>query len=106
MRVDEILSIVDSLKKNEIGEELKLHWLNEVEGRVHCEINKLPPEEYVKISTTLEELSIPMPYARIYMTYLLAMMSFVSKEYDLYTDIYMRYESEFSEYAKYCLRER
>lgn len=106
MRVDEILSIADSLKKNEIGEELKLFWLNEIEARVHCEINKLPLEEFKKISTTLQELSIPMPYARVYLTYLLAMMSFVSKEYDLYTDICIKYESEFSEYAKFCLRER
>lgn len=106
MRVDEILSIADSLKENEISEELKMHWLNEVEGRVHCEINKFPAENFEKISTTLHELSIPMPYSKIYLTYLLAMMSFASKEYDLYADIYMKYEREFSDYAKLCLRER
>lgn len=106
MRVDEILSIVDSLKKNEISEELKLYWLNEVEARVHCEINRLPTEDFEKISTTLQELTIPMPYSKIYLTYLLAMISFSSKEYDLYTDIYMKYEREFSDYAKFCLRER
>ena len=106
MRVDEMLSIADSLKKNEISEELKIYWINEVEARVHCEINKLPIDEFEKISTTVENLSIPMPYEKIYLSYLLAMMAFVAKEYDLYTDIYMKYESEFSEYAKFCLRER
>ena len=106
MRVDEIISIVDSLKENEISEDLKLYWLNEVESRVHCEIHKLPVDDFAKITTMDHELMIPMPYAKIYLNYLLAMIAFATKEYDLYTDIAMRYEREFSEYAKFYLRVR
>ena len=106
MRVDEVISIADSLKPNQISEELKIYWLNEVEGRVHCEIYKSSIDELNKIKTMDQELAIPMPYAKIYLNYLLGMMAFALKEYDLYADLTMRYEREFSEYAKFCLRSR
>jgi len=106
MRVDEILSIADTLKENAISEEIKLQWLNDVEGRVHCEIFKQSSEDFVTLKTTKDELSVPMPYARVYLNYILAMMAFIMKEYELYTDVMLRYERDFSEYAKYCLRSR
>ena len=31
MTIGEIVSIADSLKRNEISEEVKLHWINDVE---------------------------------------------------------------------------
>ena len=106
MRVDEIIAICDAIKTNEISEDLKLYWLNEVEGRVHCEINKSPIEGFSKLTTMAQELSIPMPYAKIYLSYMLAMIAFATKEYDLYADITNRYERELYEYAKYCLKAR
>ena len=106
MRIDELLNIADSIRKNEISEELKICWINDVEGRVHCEILRFSPESYIKLSNSRQELSIPMPYARVYLSYMLAMMAFVMKDYELYTDVMMKYEQEFSEYAKYCLRSR
>lgn len=106
MRVDEILSIADTLKENQISEEIKLQWLNDVEGRVHCEILGKAPEDFVTLKTTKDELSVPMPYARVYLNYILAMMAFIMKEYELYTDVMLRYERDFSKYAKYCLRSR
>ena len=106
MTIGEIVSIADSLKRNEISEEVKLHWINDVEGRVHCEIFKFTPESYITLTGMKQELMIPMPYARIYIGYILAMAAFASKEYDLYSDLMMRYERDFAEYAKFCLRTR
>ena len=106
MKVEEILSLADALKKNEISEEVKLHWLNEVEGRVHCEIFKSKVEDFVKLTALDHELSVPMPYSKMYLSYILAMIAFSSKEYDIYTDIMMQYEQNFSQYAKFCLRQR
>lgn len=106
MRVDEIISIVDALKSNEISEDVKVFWINEVEGRVHCEIKKRPIEEFESLSAMDDELTIPLPYTKIYLSYLLAMIAFASKEYDLYSDITLRYEQELSDYAKLCLRDR
>ena len=106
MRVDEILSTADTLKENGISEEIKLQWLNDVEGRVHCEIMGKASEDFVALKTTKDELSIPIPYANVYLNYILAMMAFIMKEYELYTDLTLKYERNFSEYAKYCLRKR
>ena len=106
MKISEIVSIADSLTPNEISEEVKLHWINDVEGRIHCEILKFSPKSYMKLTGMKQELMVPMPYARIYVGYILAMAAFTKKEYDLYSDLMMRYERDFSEYAKYCLRSR
>ena len=106
MNIQGILSIADSLKSNQINEELKIHWLNDVEGRVQCEILKSYPKSFSGFTTMKQELSVPAPYTRMYISYLLAMIAFAEKEYDLYTDLMMRYENEFSEYAKFCLRTR
>ena len=106
MRVDEILSIADSLMVNQISEELKLHWINEVEGRVHCEIMKAAPADFVSVNAMDHELSVPMPYAKMYLSYILAMIAFADKEYDLYTDVMMKFERDFCEYAKFYLRTR
>lgn len=106
MRVEEILSLADSLKKNEISEEVKLHWLNELEGRVHCEIFKRSIDDVVKLTALNQELSIPAPYTNVYISYLLSMIAFATKEYELYADLMMKYERDFSQYAKFCLRAR
>ena len=106
MTVQDIILIADSMKPNKINEEVKLHWLDDVEGRIHCEILKASPDDYIRITTLRRQLSIPTPYAGIYISYILAMIAFAEKEYDLYTDISMRYEKEFSEYAKFCIRTR
>ena len=106
MKAGELISIVDSIKANEIGEDAKFCWLDEVNSRVLCEIMKTPLENIGKISCGDDDLSVPSPYSRMYSEYILAMISFVGGEYESYLRMYAQFEKTYHEYAKYCIRTR
>ena len=106
MKAGELIAIVDNMKSNQIGEDVKFCWLDEVNARVLCEIVKTAPESIEKISCGEDELCVPSPYSRMYSEYLLAMLAFVGGEYDCYAKMYSAYEKTYLEYAKYCIRTR
>ena len=106
MKAGELMSIIDSIKANEIGEDSKFCWLDEVNSRVLCEIIKKPIEDIPKISCGEDELCVPSPYSKMYSEYLFAMIAFVGGEYDAYVKMYAEFEKTYHEYAKYCIRNR
>ena len=106
MKVNEIISIIDELKENDVNDELKLFWLNEVEGRINGEIFKRKREELQSIVSLSDDLSAPSTYSRIYVLYLGAMIEFGKGNYDSYYKILAEFEKAFSEYAKYIIRNR
>ena len=106
MKVERIIATLDAIKENKLTDETKLVWINEVEGRVECEIRKKKATEYRNIVGRNDELSVPEPYSRIYILYLAAMIAFTRGEYDLYGRTLIEYETAFSEYAKYVIRNR
>ncbi len=106
MKINEIISIADALKTNELSEEMKLGRLNDVEGRVFCEIYQKPPSEFHGAVSLTDELSVPAPYSRMYVLYLLAMIAFSRSEYELYERMLIDYENVFSEYARFYIRNR
>ncbi len=106
MKVDELIALADGLKNNDLSVDLKLRWINDVEGRVHCEIKGLAPGEHLDIMTTEQEISVPMPYAKMYLSYIIAMIAFSKGEYELYSDLMMKHERDFCDYAKFCIRNR
>ena len=44
MKVRELLEALDATRPNELSDALKLRWINDVEGRVQCEIHKKMPQ--------------------------------------------------------------
>jgi len=106
MKAGEIIGIVDSIKKNEIGEDVKFGWLGDAEGRVLCEIKKMQAVDVSPITSGECELSVPSPYSKMYSIYLVAMICFFTGDYDGYVKANTEYEQTFSEYAKYCIRTR
>jgi len=106
MKAGELIAIVDSIKQNEISEDVKFAWLNEAEARELCEIRKEPALDMGAISCGESELSVPSPYSKMYSMYLVAMIAFVLGEYDTYAKANAEYEQVFYEYAKYCIRTR
>ena len=106
MKASDIINLVDSVKSNEIGEDVKFNWLSEANARVLCEIAGKSPEAIVRITGGDDELYVKSPYSRMYSEYLLAMVFFVGGEYDAYLKAYSAYEKTFLEYAKYCIRNR
>ncbi len=106
MKVYEIITISDSLKENQLSDEVKMNRINEVEARVFCEIFGKSPKDFNGVRSFNDELSVPIPYTRMYTLYLGAMSAFADGEYELYNQMTVDFEKIFSEYAKYCIRHR
>lgn len=106
MKVERLIATLDAIKTNQVNDDTKILWINEVEGRVTCEIFKSPIDEVAFVTAGYEELTVPEPYSRVYILYLIAMIAFVEGDFDLYNKTYIEYESAFSDYAKYVIRNR
>ena len=106
MKAGQIISLVDELKENDINDEAKLFWLNEVEGRVNTEIFKRNPGEIRELVSLDDELSIPMPYSRMYVLYLHAMIAFWEGNYDAYFTVISEFEKAVSDYSRYLINAR
>ncbi len=106
MKVEKIISITDSIKKNDFSDDAKIVWLNEAEGRIAFEIFKMKPEEFRALASSEDELLAPEPYSKIYTLYLGAMIAFFKGEYNLFNKAIAEYENAFSEYARFVIRNR
>ncbi len=106
MTIRDIITMADSLKPNEIDEMAKIRWINNIDGRVFCEIYKGDPEEYHKKVRDNESLTVPEPYASLYLPYMTAMIAFSKGDYEGYRIGMLEYETAFLQYARYFLRNR
>ena len=106
MTVEKAIAITDEIKENTQHEETKLAWINEVEGRIFCELLKNDPSDFKPHISIEEELFLPEVYARIYILYLVSMVSFKNSDYEAYSRAMIEYENSFSEYARYLIRNR
>ena len=104
MKASEIIAVVDALKENYVGDDIKLEGINFVEGRVFCEIHRGKAEDFNKVTSFTEQLSIPAPYSNVYVLYVLAMVAFSNGEDALYRSLMSDFDKAYSEYAKYCMR--
>ena len=106
MTVGKLISVFDAIKENGATDDVKLVWLNEVEGRIAFEIHKKKAEEFKALVSSEDTLMLPEPYSRMYILYLAAMISFSNKEYSFYSKLIAEYENVFAEYARYVIRNR
>ena len=104
MTVRELLDVIDFTKKNEISEELKIRWINDVEGRVQCEIHRLPPERVARVVSENDVLSVPDPYASLYMLFVVSMIEFSLGNYGDYARLAAEFEKSFVLYGKWYMR--
>ena len=106
MKISDMLELVDAVKSNEYSDDIKIRWLNDVEGRVLCEICKVKPEEIKEMTSGDDILSVPSPYSRLYLFYLASMIDFSRSDTAAFSRSNEAYESAFNEYAKFVLRNR
>lgn len=106
MTVGKLISVFDAIKENSTNDDVKLVWLNEVEGRIAFEVHKKKAEDFKALVSTEDALMLPEPYSRMYILYLGAMISFSTKEYSIYSKLIAEYEKVFAEYARYVIRNR
>ena len=106
MKVRELLELVDAAKPNEITDSVKMHWINDVEGRAFCEIRGKDPKEFAPLMGEDGELSIPDAYAVTYQLYLTAMIELFAGNYTAYETVNALYEAALATYARYVIRNR
>lgn len=106
MKVREVLEMLDEIKQNEITDRVKTNWINNVEGRVQCEMLGKTPENFKPVMGEDEDLTVPDAYSSIYILYLSAMIELCAGNIDRYGKYYDRFEKEMGVFAKKLIRER
>ncbi len=106
MTVRELIDMADAVKANELQEQIKLRWINDIEGRVFCEIYKGSPDAFSPRVSDSETLFVPEPYSSVYLPYLIAMIAFAKGEFEAYHNAMIEYEASWLTYAKYYLRSK
>ena len=104
MIVRELLEIIDATKQNEVPDNLKLQWINDVEGRVQCEIHKVKPEMVRVVASDEDELTLPQPYCSAYTLFIVSMIEFAEGNYSDYARLSLEFEKNLEIYAKWYIR--
>ena len=98
----DVLSLVDGIRPNDLDASLKARWLREVEGTVRVEILGESPFS-MDLGDPLT-LTAPVPYDRLYVWYLCAMIDLVQGDAALYRNDAQAYNEALSDYAKWMVR--
>ena len=106
MTVRELLSLADAAKPNELGDDLKLRWINDVEGRIECEIHKRPISEFKSVLGEDDVLCVPDSHSGLYLPYLLSMIAFAGADYEAYSRASVDFETALHAYAKFYIRNK
>lgn len=106
IKVGEILEAFDGSVTNSLCDTVKLAWVNDVEGRVCCEILGLSPSDAKSVRGGEDTLCVPRAYSGMYYAYLCAMTALSKGNTYEYSVWKKEYESAYLNYAKRCIRER
>lgn len=104
LKVREMLDIIDATKENDAPEGLKIRWLNDVEGRVMCEVCRAMPESVKSIVSLEDELCVPEAYSMLYVLYVVSMIEFTKGDYSDFARLTLEFEKAFELYARWYIR--
>lgn len=104
--VREILDEIDALKTNSFTVSQKISWIEDIEGRILCEIHNVSPENLPEIYREADTLTVLKPYSRLYSLYLASMIDFYSGEAGQYEKAKKEFDKAYLEYAKWYLRNK
>lgn len=111
MTITELFVSVDDQKPNAYDDQIKLSWLNDIEGKVYRDVidHHEKPEglrEYAKlgINDLDTELCVPDPYTSLYQYYIYSMIDFHNGETDRYQNSALMFNQAFQEFANYWKR--
>lgn len=101
MKIKELFDYVDAVKPNAFKDEVKLVWLNEIEGAVQVQIMLLSPADVVEygVDDMDSVLLVDAPHSKIYAAYIQAMIDLGNGEYDKYAnsmELFNRFWNEYS----------
>ena len=99
---NELLRLADHIRPNDLDVTLKERWLREVEGTVQVEVKGVDPSALFPDGDV--NLTVPVPYDRLYLWYLCAMINLTQGDAELYQNDVAAYNTAFHDYAKWVLR--
>lgn len=105
MTKTEVLALVAELKPHDHSEAVMLHWLDEIEQKVALEIHGKARGGVDPLYNAKEQLSVPAPYDRIYWTYLMSMLDFVSGNSEHFENSNALFKEAYADYARYVQRQ-
>ncbi len=101
MKIKDVIAYVDAIKPNAFPDEVKVQWINEVEGFIQTDVMLLDILEVIRYSSPDDhetELLVLPPHSKIYYAYLIAMVDFANGEYDKYANTMVMYNEFLNEY--------
>ena len=101
MKALEAIALVDTLLPNSYETELKLRWLNELEGMLYRELlcwHENAPAAPKELGED-DALLIEAPYHALYADYLAAMIHLHDAEFERYTNAMLRYNAAYAAFA-------
>ena len=106
MTPNKAIEIIDGLKPNSYSDEDKLRWINELDGMVQRLVIQADEiKQYSYPEDLNKELLIPAPFENVYTYYLEAKIDYHNREYGNYNNSTLMFESQFTEYKKWYIRE-
>lgn len=110
MTINDVITEVDTLKPNQISDEIKVRWLSVLEGKIIDEIilthrlSEIVEFNGYTIDDMNTELIVPDTYADLYKYYLYAMIDATNNEAARYANSMSLHNQAWQDYANYYNR--
>lgn len=102
--LQEVIARVDEIKPNAFSDEIKVSWLNALEGRIVVDVFQLPRAEAIARHHTEEdlgqELLVKFPHDDIYEAWLAAKIDFANGEYEKYQNSMAMYNELYEDFVQ------
>ena len=106
MTKTEVLAFVRELRAGEQSDAVLLCWLEELEKKIALEIHGQSLEYLSSTAVTREQLSVKAPYDRVYWTYLVSMLDFVSGNLEVFDRSNRLFKEAYADYARFMQRHK
>lgn len=110
MTINDVITQVDTLKPNQIPDEIKVRWISVLEGKIIDEIilthelSEIVEFNGYSIDDMNTDLIVPDTYADVYIYYLEAMIDQTNNESARYMSSMQMFNSAWQDYANYYNR--
>ena len=100
MEIATVIALTRAMRTVNIEEDLLVQLLLELEGRIELELHG---KEHYESTVAL---SVPLPWSRVYWTYLVAMVDMAAGSPALYERSLALFQSAYDAYARYLQHKR
>jgi hypothetical protein len=105
MTINTLLEKVKDEKPNSFGDERLIAFINEIEAEVADQLNMGYTPAYENTEADKEEeLLVPAPYDRLYVSYVKAMIDYANEEYASYENNQMQHVQDFRDFVDWVVR--